>query len=217
MATIPEICNLALNSIRQTRIQIQNLETDQSKIARIIRLHYDIIRQSMLADHDWNFGQKTLALNLIEEESVDTDWHYVYDYPVDCIKIRRLKTKRISYTPLFETEVIPYRINIGKENRKQIITPQIKAYIDYTLDVTNPQLFPATFTLAFAYHLALVIAPAITEDISLQSIAAESYAKAYTAALKADSAEEEVRQQPMASWDYERLVDHNEMSTNSEY
>ena len=57
-----QICNLGLAHLNQTGTQISNLDTDTGTTAIQCRIHYDIARRFVLADHNWNFATKRLAL-----------------------------------------------------------------------------------------------------------------------------------------------------------
>ena len=60
MASVIEICNRALSNIGNSR-SINSL-TEASKEAGQCSLHFDACRDAALADFDWNFATKRLAL-----------------------------------------------------------------------------------------------------------------------------------------------------------
>ena len=82
MASVIEICNRALSNIGNNR-SINSLN-EASKEAGQCSLYYESIRDAV-ADFDWNFATKTVAL--ADTNNPPLDWDYAYTYPTDCLKI----------------------------------------------------------------------------------------------------------------------------------
>lgn len=70
MASVIEICNRALSNIGNSR-SINSL-TEASKEAGQCSLHFDSCRDAALADFDWNFATKRLAL--ADTNNPPPDW-----------------------------------------------------------------------------------------------------------------------------------------------
>jgi hypothetical protein len=86
MASVIEICNRALSNIGNSR-SINSL-TEASKEAGQCSLHFDSCRDAALADFDWNFATKRLAL--ADTNNPPPDWAYAYQYPTDCLRITEI-------------------------------------------------------------------------------------------------------------------------------
>ena len=94
MTSKVSICNLALSRIRAS--EVENVTTERSKSASACKIHYDPSRKSALRDHDWNFARKEITLALLTETY--TGWTYAYQYPTDCLMIRKIFDVTGEYT-----------------------------------------------------------------------------------------------------------------------
>ena len=92
MASVIEICNRALSNIGNSR-SINSLN-EASKEADQCSLHFDACRDAALADFDWNFATKRLAL--ADTNNPPPDWQYAYQYPTDCVRITEIMVPGIS-------------------------------------------------------------------------------------------------------------------------
>ena len=112
MTSEVEICKLALSHIRAGNINSLNDNTAQ---AQYCRLHYPILRDQLLENSPWQFGQSIRTLSLLTEEV--HGWAYVYQYPSDCWLIDLLVTD-----PVVPRDVtIPYQI-FNVDDNKVIVT-----------------------------------------------------------------------------------------------
>jgi hypothetical protein len=153
MASQVQICNMALSHLGQGKA-IANLDTENSEAAAACRTFYDICLEATLRDFDWPFASKTRALSLIEENPND-EWRYSYRYPTDCLKFRRILSGQRTDTP--DTRVV---YKISQDSAGLILfTDQEDAECEYTVNVTNPALFPSDFVIALSYRLASMLQP----------------------------------------------------------
>lgn len=164
MASIVEICNLALASIRGKSI---NSLTESSLEAQQCKLHYDLARQFVLRDTPWSFAKKTAPLQLRIEEPLE--WLYAYQYPIDCLYVHKVVANFGFGSPSSEFVLpendYPFEIIEGVDG-KSIATDLIDAYVVYTKNVTNPTQFGPQFTMALAHYLGSMIAvPIMGGDI----------------------------------------------------
>jgi hypothetical protein len=177
-----QICNLALAHINQTETQISNLDTDTGTVAIQCRIHYDIARRFVLADHNWNFAKKRLALTDIG--SPPSTWQYRYDYPSDCLKMREIERLTRQDVP------VPFDIeDDGTDSGLSIVTDVDEAVGIYTRDVQNVSLFSPSFVTAFSWFLASELAPALTGDKEQQEASLTVYRNMMMAAQSTDSDE----------------------------
>tara|TARA_R110000851_G_scaffold5398_1_gene22365 strand:- start:8630 stop:9250 length:621 start_codon:yes stop_codon:yes gene_type:complete len=176
------ICNLALAHINQTETQISKLDTDTGTIAIQCRIHYDVAREFVLADHHWNFATKRVLLADIG--TPPNSWAYRYDYPSDCLKMREIERATRQDLP------IPYAVeDDGSETGLCIITDRDEATGVYTYNVKNVSLFSASFVAAFGWYLASELAPALTGDMKKQESTLTVYRNYMKAAQSTDSDE----------------------------
>jgi hypothetical protein len=211
MASIVEICNMALASIRAKSI---NSLTEASIEAQQCKLHYDIARQFILQDTPWNFAKKSAALQLMTVEP--QEWLYAYQYPIDCLRVQSviadygLKNPAEFYNEHYrEDYVIPdtemkFEIVSGGDG-KMIVTDQQDAYAIYTKNVKDPTLFDPQFVKALTHYLASMIAvPVMGGDIgrTMRGDELELYKMTISSAV-ASNMNESRRPAPR----YSRLID----------
>jgi len=180
--TKAQICNMALGHINQSGTTISNLDTDQGNTADQCRIHYDNARRFVLADHDWNFGGKRVALTDIGSPSAL--WTYRYDYPSDCLRIREIE--RLSKTDV----AVPYEVSaLGTGDKLVIQSDLASAICLYSWDVVLPTMFSPGFVTALSWYLASELAPALSGDRDIQQAALSVYDNYKRSAKAADSSE----------------------------
>lgn len=192
MATQVQICNLALAHLGQTGTTIANLVTDKGLTATQCRIHYDVAREFVLADHDWNFAEKVVYLADIGNPP--QHWAYRYDYPSDCLKFRHINgDARTGRRP-------PFRVMLTEGGQRCIVTDRRQAEGVYTADITNTTVFSPGFVEAFSWYLAAALAPALTGDVKKQEMALRVYQSFVGAAQRQDAQESGQDEMPDAPW-----------------
>ena len=192
-----QICNLALAHNNETETQISNLNTDTGTIAIQCRIHYDVAREFVLADHHWNFAKKRVLL--ADLGTPPTNWAYRYDYPSDCLKMREIE--RITRKGL----PVPFRVeDDGTDSGLCIVTDRDSATGIYTRNVTNVSLFSPSFIAAFGWYLASELSPALTGDVKRQESILSVYNKYMASAQATDSDEGTMDVELDSPWDRAR-------------
>ena len=172
MSSVIEICNMALFRIGVGQ-RIDDLE-EASAAAEKCNAFYEHSRDFVLrADNDWGFA--TAFADLAEVEvNPDQRYEHAYAVPVDCLRIRRLTSAEYPrvdwqcegdryYYGYPRIPQIGYNVINGAGNRL-IATNAKPARLEYTLKVTEPELFDPVFVSALAWKLAGNIAPALSKD-----------------------------------------------------
>lgn len=164
MTSAVEICNLALSNIRAGSI---NSLTEASVQAQQCNLKYPIMRDRCLRELPWQFNRKIKALATVETEI--HGWPVAYQYPVDCLKIRRLMTQYEATTNSMDDRAhrhrvipdlesaIPYEV-FNFDDDKTIGANQTELRIDYSAKVTNTDLYSDDFVLALSHLLSAELA-----------------------------------------------------------
>jgi hypothetical protein len=192
------ICNLALAHINQTETQISDLDVDTGTIAIQCRMHYDVARRFVLADHNWNFSTKRVVLADIG--TPPTNWLYRYDYPSDCLKLREIERATRQELP------IPFAVeDDGTDSGLCIVTDRGTATGVYTRNVENVSLFSPGFISAFSWYLASELAPALTGDLKRQESSLTIYRNYMNAAQSTDSDEGTSDVELDSPWERARL------------
>lgn len=156
MASIPEICNLAISHLGSSK-EIANLDTEKSSEAAACRRFYETCRKTVLTAARWPFATKFITMALIETDPT-AEWGFAYRYPSDCLQIRRLGSGIRIDT---HNSRVPYKI-IYDDLGAIVLTDSDDPFIEYTYDAKDPSKYPEDFTLAFSLRLAAYIAPRIT-------------------------------------------------------
>jgi hypothetical protein len=190
---------MGLTSI-SAKNQVANIDTDNSTEAKTCRVYYDTALEYVLADVDWNFATARIALSELSE-TAPADWDYVYQYPNDCLKARKI------YTGLRRggVEKIPFEVNLNADRTtKAIFTDQYQAWLRFTAKVVDPNLMPPSFVFMFAEYLGYLVAPALTKKKAVADAALARYEKLKMSASVNDIEEEEEDELPESEFIRER-------------
>lgn len=180
MASVVEICNLALSNIRAGSI---NSLTEGSLQSQICKLKYPFIRDRCLTEMPWGFNRKIRGLSVLTTEIFN--WARAYQYPIDCLKIHRLVGAQEELanadadvvSRLIDSQLLPIndiRNQIPFEvfnfnDNKVIGTNEAELRIDYAAKVEDPNLFTTDFIMALSHLLASEIAiPIVGAELGRQ-------------------------------------------------
>jgi hypothetical protein len=141
------IANRALTLLSADRIQALN---DTSEQARKINAIFESTRDSMLAEHNWNFAMKERQLSLLDETPIMDAWTLVYQLPSDCLRV-------VTFEGDYEFAIYGNKLYTNSDD----------ARIVYVSKVTDPNLFSAGFVKALASRLAADIAFGITQNATM--------------------------------------------------
>lgn len=157
MASKTSVINMSLSHLGIST-QIADIDTENSKEAKVARIFFDTVRDATLSEGAWYFAEKTADLSLIEEEPND-DWLYSYAYPADCLNAIKIPSGTRQDTNFTK---IPYEINGDDTYGRIILTNAESASLKYTYRHTDIDHWPPDFILAMSYHLAFYMAPQLT-------------------------------------------------------
>ena len=159
---ITDICNLALNHIG--REHIASLDED-TEAARTCKMHYDLQRKVLLRAYTWSFAKKYIKLSEIDTKT--PGWRHTYAYPNDCVMARKIYNE--DHTWLLLEKNFPGNLDqvLLNDNTKALVCNYKYAYLEYTYDVKDADLFQADFAQALSYYLAGAIAVPLTGSEAL--------------------------------------------------
>jgi len=128
--------------------------------AQTASLIYDSTLDEVLREHAWGFANVVTTLALLADEvAAGGGWGYLYAYPSQCVRIRRLYSETASTHPTgveFEEMLSP---TTGSRAVAANITP---AYASYTYRVKDPNGYDPKFIEVLSLKLAAVLAPTLT-------------------------------------------------------
>lgn len=149
------ICNMALSNIG-AKSTIESL-TENSAEAKECSLWYDYSRLQTLEIYDWNFARRRLTLTTHSDDAPSGVWEYRYQYPSDCVNLRKLQNAGGDLI-----DPIPFEIELDDNlDNKSIVTDLDEAIAVYTMDLTEVSLFSPLFvdmlSFAISSHLAFAL------------------------------------------------------------
>lgn len=156
MASVVQICNMALSHIGSEARVSSISPPDGSVEAGHCAMFYDLARTELLEPGNWAFSLKRATLAEVTNHS--TGWPYAYAKPSNCL--RALRILRPSFTQGLVVD--PHAGDSGSApfdiEGDVIFTNAPDAVLVYVQDVTDSTKFPASFTSALSYLLASYLA-----------------------------------------------------------
>lgn len=145
MASKTDIANRALSKLGEQRVS--NVDTDNSKAAKVIRYMFDIVRDEMIAKYPWNFAIERAQ---IAKDSASPAWGFDnrYALPVDFLSLLEIKGKP------------KYKI----EGRYIVTNDNSPIFIRYIKRVVNTGDFDPVFVETFSSRLAYEGCEEITQS-----------------------------------------------------
>lgn len=198
MASVIEICNIALSNIGNSR-SINSL-SESSKEAGACSLHFDACRDAVLSDFDWNFATKRIAL--ADTNMPPSDWQYAYQYPVDCLRIIEIMVPGVRNPTAAQR--VQYATGIDDTGRL-IYTDQSSAWLKYVSRVTDVNLFDAIFSEALSWRLAAAIGMQLAGSADLGNNALNMYRASILSAGAHSMNESQEPQMPESEFTLARL------------
>lgn len=160
MASIVQICNMALSHIGAGPLISSISPPDGSVEAGYCATFYDIARTELLEPGTWSFALKRAALAPVTNAS--DVWTYAYALPSDCLRALRILRPSLAVTVFNQDEVAlrqDDRDGAPFDLEAQVLyTDQPDAVLVYTVDVTDSARFTGSFTATLSYLLASYLA-----------------------------------------------------------
>lgn len=158
---------------------------DANERARSLNRIFAISRDAVLRGKDWKFAKVKAALAEISGVTIP-GWTYVYGYPAKCMCVRRVFTDiesqdppKIEYETLYEPSL----------SRKVIVTNSEKAYVAYTYQIENTELFDSSFIMALSFLLASQVAKQLTGNEDTAKLMLQLYGSLISDAARINDGE----------------------------
>ena len=162
--TPTDICNMALAFIAKGRISSMDEQTEQG---RQCKLFYDITKRYLLRNYTWGFAKKIDKLAELTQSEKNPYWVYIYSYPQKCVAVRTIFDKDTGKEVLAGQQE-EWDLFMVKDNVLGVGCNVPRAYLEYTYDVDDANLFSPDFVDAFAHMLAFNICIQLTGNSGLQ-------------------------------------------------
>ena len=166
--------------------------TDTGKELPVCVQWYERCRNKALETFPWTFARAytTLVLNDDGDGEIWTDeWDNAYDYPADCLKIRRFVNDRGVWDyglfgqaggtfPVNFVGLPEWRYEVKILSGSKVIMTDVAeadADIEYTQLITDATLYTEQFASALAWQLAAEIATPLSVDLKRREDALRMY------------------------------------------
>lgn len=168
MASVPDICNMALSHVGSDTVVVSIAPPDGSVESGHCARFYPIARREALESYRFTWSKKREALSEVTNESAV--WTYAYALPSDCLTpMRVLQQVGLQALLLYpnasaivtsdELQLWTERGSAQFEVEGQVLfTHEPDAVLLYTRDITDTTKFSTTFTAYLAYLLASYLA-----------------------------------------------------------
>ncbi|MAH03994.1 MAG: hypothetical protein CL561_00340 [Alphaproteobacteria bacterium] len=164
---------------------------ENSPSAKSCEQHYAAARKATLRLHNWKCAGTYRAPSLSTEENL-SHWNYMYDYPNDCLKIRKVSLKGHKEGLLYDTGTV--------NGQRVIYCNEPGVIVHYTFDQKNEAQFDPLFTDTLSIELAIRRCKATTGKTTLKDKLESERDKILTDARSADLDEEQPEDDREASW-----------------
>lgn len=199
MASQTEICNSALTLLGADSI---NAITDQGNSARALNAVWNLERDSELRKHIWKFSITRANLPALAKAPVNGPYTAQFELPSGCLRVIQVGNSNFDWPGV---DLSDFRS--GPTNDDYIIeggmvltnlAPPIS--IRYVQQVTDPTLWDACFTAAFAARLARATCFRITQSTSKEKDAIAEYQSQIMEAVRTNALETPPNAQADDTW-----------------
>ena len=160
MASIVQICNMALAHIGASTVVTSISPPDGSVEAGYCATFYDLARTELLEPGNWAFS--LARADLAQTTNPSDSWAYAYALPSNCLSARRLLAESSGITVFNQdTRVLTIDDRGGAQfdiEGQTLYTNTPDAQLLYVRDITDSGKFTPSFTAALSYLLAAYLA-----------------------------------------------------------
>lgn len=161
-----QIFNITLN-ILGVSTPLENADCSDSR-AILLNNYYELARDYVLKDFDWNFASAYKELSLCANRDVLSQYKYCYNYPNDCICARDIFEKD-------DNKLQKFIISSDESGGRVILTDAKNAILRYTRRVEKEVYFSCEFSMAISYYLASLTSNVISGSLQKGEMAYEKY------------------------------------------
>lgn len=171
MASVADICNMALSHIGSDTVVTSIAPPDGSIEAGHCARFYPIVRKEALESHKFTWSKKRVALSEVTNPS--EVWTYAYALPSDCLTAARVLQRTYvvdmlsllgytSTTPVVTSDELQMWTERGSAHfeveGQTLLTHEPDAVLLYTRDITDTTKFSTHFVVYMSYLLASYLA-----------------------------------------------------------
>ncbi len=196
MTTVTELCNIALARIGN-RNGLVDFATDTTTEGDMCRIHYPMVRRSILRAHPWNCAVKRAMLTRLAEPPA-FEYQYQFLLPDDYLAVVRMSWEADGYisadrpaSGYWEQATIAYRIEASTANagRRVLLTNQSSCGMEYIADITDSAAFDPMLVNAISMQLAVELAMSLAQNRQMAEMLTQLAQMKLREARSADSQE----------------------------
>lgn len=170
MATVTQICNLALTSVGANTIVDL---ADNTQEARLCTIYYPLYRDYLLRLHPWNFAQVRASLALLTAVPA-FGFDYAFQLPPDCGRVT-------------ETDLTVY--DEWRVEGRTLVCNKDTINIVYTKRLTDTSQFDELFTITLGILLAWKLSKVLTGKQNFTKTLHDEYLEHLASARTVDGME----------------------------
>jgi len=183
MASVVDICNLALSHIGQDGVVTDIDPPDGTLEADYCEQFYPIARDELLEMHAWKFATFRKALAKLTVNELEGQWRFAYGMPTLVIKTWLVLPPESAD----DKDAVPFEVEAQEDGTLVIYTNQEDAVLKYTKLITDTTKYSPGFTSALSYRLAQYLAGPITKRPEVVASMEDKSNKRFVLASAADA------------------------------
>lgn len=152
MASVVDICNLALAHLADAANISSIVPAEQSAQAEACARFYPLARDQVLEAADWNFATRRVALAAVE--GPPSSWRYAYAAPVNLIRAIGV----LPATAADDDQVQDFILEASATGQPLVLTNTDQAVLRYVHRETDSTRFSPGYTTALSWLLASYLA-----------------------------------------------------------
>lgn len=172
-----KIINMALSRLGVEAISEIGEDTQG---ARVMNINFNIVRDSFLEDHYWNFSIKRVTL-ASQVTAPNHEYDYAFPLPDDFLRVVRLDYEAEGFSYKWRVEIV--------NDVKCIVTNVATLKMEYVAEITDYNLWSRSAIDAFAQRLAAEVAFQLTGSASIAKQHWDIYEAKLAAARTRDAQE----------------------------
>lgn len=153
------LCNLALSNIGEKPITSLD-PPDGSAQSLLCSQYYQIALDTLLEAADWSFARRRVELVEAPANERDDIWAYAYSLPTDFLGVATILQSGVTEsTILTNPDVLPvFELARDIQGNQILYTNEQSAILSYSARVADTTKFTRSFSIAFGWHLASMLA-----------------------------------------------------------
>ncbi len=183
MASVVDICNLALSNMWQDAVITEIYPPDGTIEAQYASVFYPVARDELLEMHAWHFATTRVSLAKYSTNEAEESWGYSYSLPSDAIK------PLIVLLPEAASDIAAQRHELETRADGQIAlyTDVDDAVLKYVRRVTDTTRYTPLFITTLSFLLAQYMAGPITKNKKTVESMKDLFISKYVLATAADA------------------------------